>query len=251
MYPSVLAAFRKFTVDREGDTDFMYADSKNWVTTGIGNKIDDGSTEHSTSFKASDYAPALALPWRHRGSGAHATLQEIAAVWQLVKSRIDLNPHGGMIYKSLAGNDLYLDSAALGDLVSGTLRNVETHLRALYPNFQTIPGDAQLALVSMAWAMGTERMRLSFPKFNAAVRAGDFVTAARESHMVDANADRNDANRDLLFNAAAVVATGADPSRVYWPKKVTDVAKGGAGLAGFGLAVGFGTLAWYLLKRWA
>jgi GH24 family phage-related lysozyme (muramidase) len=252
MYPSVLAAFRKFTVDREGYTDFMYADRKNYVTTGIGNLIDASSQPNLTTGTASDLAPAIQLPWKHRGSSEHASAQEIANVWRLVKSRIDLSQRGGMIYKTLPGNDLFLDSGAINDLVADRLATNERALRQLYPNFDHIPADAQLALVSMAWAMGTGRMAASFPKFNAAVRGGDFATASLESHMSDANADRNDANRDLLLNAAAVQASGADPTRVYWPSTVTGAAKagvGGTGLVGL-LVVGLGTAAYYLSKRW-
>jgi GH24 family phage-related lysozyme (muramidase) len=247
-----LAAFRKFTVDREGYTDFMYADRKNYVTTGIGNLIDNSPAPNLTSGGPSAYAPALGLPWKHRGSNLPASNQEISDVWELVKSRIDLSQQGGMIYRSLPGNDLFLDSAAINDLVSDRLAINEHALRQIYPNFPHLPADAQLALVSMAWAMGTGRMASSFPHFNAAINSNppDFLTASLESHMSDANADRNDADRDLLLNAAAVQASGADPTRVYWPNKVSDVVKGGVGLAGFGVAVGLGTAAWYLAKRY-
>lgn len=254
LYPSVRAAFHKLTVDREGATDWMYADSKNFVTTGLGNKIDDSQTEHSVAFQPSDYRPALRFPWRHGKTGPLASGQEIAAAWQLVKSHIELNPRGGGIYASLPGNDLRLDSATVDAMVQEQYDVNAYNLAQLYPRLAFLPADAQLGLVSMAWAMGTERMRQSFPKFNAAINASppDFVTAARESHMRDASASRNDADRDLFLNAAAVQAGGLDPSVVHWPATVTQAAKvagaAGAGIAGLGLAVGLGTLAYYLLK---
>jgi GH24 family phage-related lysozyme (muramidase) len=231
MYSSVADAFWKFTADREGSLDFMYADVKNLVTTGIGNLIDPINT-------------ALNLPWRHRATGELASGPEIVSAWNTVKGRIDLNQKGGGYYRNVT--DLYLDKEAIQELVRQRLNQNEAILRQGFPNYDSLPADAQLGILSMAWAAGPYFYK-SFPMFTKAVNSGDYVTAAVQSHMKGLNADRQIANRELFANAADVIAKGADFATLYWPNTVV---KAGVGVAGTGIVVGLGFLTYHLLKKW-
>jgi hypothetical protein len=234
MYPSVADAFWKFTAEREGSLDFMYADVKNLVTTGIGNLIDPLNS-------------ALQLPWRHRATGELASGAEIAQAWNTVKSRTDLNQKGGGYYRNVT--DLYLQPNDIKNLVYVRLSQNEQILRQGFPQYDRLPADAQLGLNSMAWAAGPYFYK-SFPSFTAAVNRGDFATAAVQSHMKGLNADRQTANLQLFENANAVITKGADYAKLYWPDKVTEVAIAmGKGQAG-ALAVGVGLGALWALKKW-
>ncbi len=92
--------------------------------------------------------------------------------------------------------------------------------------FDNWPADAQMALLSMAWAMGPAGPG-NFPRFSAACENLDFNGAARECEM-DATGNpglvpRNLANKTLLSNAAVVRDQGLDASVLYYPTKLDGV----------------------------
>ena len=201
MRPTVRAAFLGFTKPLEGGVlSYMYADSLGNVTTGVGNKIDDGTA-----------APALALAWT-LPDGSAATPAEISSEWQLVKSSYPKIQS----YACKAITQLRLSAASLSSLYLNTLTGMDAALTARYPGYAAWPADAQLAVLSMAWAMGAA---FAFPKFDAAVNASppDFAAAALESHCSNCAAARNDANLFLLQNADTVTKGHLDPAVLWYP----------------------------------
>lgn len=232
MHASVLAAYRPFTAKFEGILPFMYADVKGLVTTGIGNLID-------------PVGAALALPWKHK-DGRSATPDEIRAEWTKVKGHTELKLKGGGAYAKVTS--LVLDDAAIDHLVATKLQQNEAVLRQRFPSFDRWPADAQLGLLSMAWAMGPH---FHFPVFEAALNQPrpDFKAAARASEMDATNNPglhpRNAANFQLFTNAANALKHAFPIDRLHWPENVPEVVRiGGAvvagvavvGLAGFALA---------------
>ena len=68
----------------------------------------------------------------------------------------------------------------------------------------------------MSWAMGPGWVT-SFPAVRAAFDAGDYATAAAQSHMQGTGIDmRNMANKLLFNNAALAAAKKADPDYLYY-----------------------------------
>jgi hypothetical protein len=219
--PSVRAAFISFSITFESKLSFMYLDIKNLVTTGIGNLID-------------PVGLALPLPWTDKTSGAVADAPTITAEWNTVKSRTDLSPSGGAAFGAIT--TLQLGDSDVNNLVLSQLDNNESTLKAVseFSGYDGWPADAQLGLLSMAWAMGPN-FAPGFPSFRAAcaaatvaVEAGDLATAASawntaavQSHMDDsANpglTPRNTADNTLFTNASKVIATGLDPSVLQYP----------------------------------
>lgn len=202
MRASVKAAFLPFSSKFEGYLPFMYADVKNLVTTGMGNLID-------------PIGAALALPWKNP-DGSLASQQQITDAWNAVKNA-GMSQRGGGAYKSVT--TIRLDEDGIQQLISGKLDNNEGILRSRFPAYDSWPADAQLALHSMAWALGPA---FKYPKFQAAVNQTypDFTTAAIESHMSDVGnpglVPRNDANRQLFQNASAVLSQNLDPDVLYY-----------------------------------
>ncbi|AKV03207.1 hypothetical protein AKJ09_09870 [Labilithrix luteola] len=99
--------------------------------------------------------------------------------------------------------------------------DMATRLRARFPSFPDWPADAQLAILSLAWACGPA---FHFPRLEAALRACDWRTAAIECRIADDAGTvklRNAANRTMLRNAAAVVESVRDPSALYYPEDLT------------------------------
>jgi GH24 family phage-related lysozyme (muramidase) len=211
MRPSVSAAARKFNEQFEGSLTWMYLDKEGYVTTGEGDLIDPLSA-------------ALALPWQTSGGG-NATQAEITDAWNAVKARTDLMSQGGGAFEGVT--TLRLSSQAVTNLVIAKLTTNEDYLRRYFPQWDTFPADAQLGILSMAWAMGPA-FPATFTSFTAAANAGDWATAAEQSQMkpTPGIAPRNAANL-ILFNNAAV--KGENPATLYYPGTPGAPESGGAG----------------------
>lgn len=195
MHSSVFKAFIPFSTQFEGRIPHMYLDIKGLVTIGIGNLIDP-LTEN--------------LPFVHEDSGAPATPEEIKEEWKFIKSHKELAQKG---YKA-AGKltKLYLRNDDIDHLVLTKLHQFELILKKYFPNFESWPADAQLATLSMAWAMGPDfpspNARVPWPKFTAHCREQSWSKAANECRMKESDnpgvIKRNDANV-ACFKYAAVV----------------------------------------------
>ena len=203
MHATVKAKFKSFNAPFEGVVRFMYLDVKGLVTVGVGNLID-------------PVGLALSLPFRYKSkpgtTGGLASRGEIEAEWHLIKSTTELAKKGHRACAPLT--KLELDDAAIDRLVAARLAQNESFLKRQKPfkEFESWPADAQLGLLSMAWAMGPG-FALKWPKFSASCTAMDFAGAATNCRMSEAGnagiVPRNRANA-RLFNNAAVVLDGED-----------------------------------------
>lgn len=223
MRQAVRDAFAAFSRPLEGWCNWPYLDEEGYVTTGMGDLIDPMSL-------------SLVLPWQFRGSGAPATRVQVATDWARVKALQAYRKEGGYssVFKDSAV--LVLSDAGIEILSSMKLDGNDTYLAASFPGYINWPADAQLALNSMAWALG-RAFRPEFPRFAAAVDALDFQTAAGK--LGDANVDvtcrgqawmedsanpglrrRNVENKVLFQNAAIIVAGKLDCDTLYFPRSL-------------------------------
>ena len=204
MYPSVRAAFRAFNEPFEGVVPWMYLDIKGLVTVGVGNLID-------------PVALALALPFRLRNEpNIAATTGQIAAEWHAIKSDTTLARAGYRACEPLT--QLGLDDASIDALIAVRLDENEQILKknAAFRGFDDWPADAQLGLLSMAWALGPGGPA-RFRRFATACLNHDFVRAAANCAInAQGNpgvAPRNRANQTLFQNAAVA----PNPSLLHYP----------------------------------
>jgi len=215
MYDSVRVAFRGFNEPFEGVVHWMYLDVRGLVTIGVGNLID-------------PIEAALALPFHSLAApGAVATEAQISAEWHRIKSDPTLATRGYKACESMT--QLRLDDAAVDALIASRLAGNEASLKKklAFAHFDTWPADAQLGLLSMAWALGAGGPS-TFPHFSAACQTLDFATAAEECTINEQGnagvAPRNRANRILFRNAAMIRAGGGyDPARLYYPSSLGPV----------------------------
>lgn len=201
---SVRDYFPTFTEPLEGRVAWMYQDVKGLVTVAVGNLIDTPEE-------------AAALPFEHRDTHLPATRDEIVAEWNRIKSAPGLAKGGHLEAKKI--RTLELSDAAMDDLVHRRFDVDEARLAAFYPDWANWPADARLGAHSIAWSGSFFPTR--WTNFNAAANAGDWTTAAAQSHLQeDGNPGikpRNKADFQLFTNAAAVVAQGLDRSKIYYP----------------------------------
>jgi GH24 family phage-related lysozyme (muramidase) len=242
MKASVADKYTEFTTKFEGKLPFMYLDVKNLVTTGIGNLID-------------PIGSALSLPWKHR-DGSRASQSEIASAWNAVKNRKDLSQKGGGVYAGVT--DLRLDNDGIKEVVNRKLLSNEEILRKRFRSYDSWPADAQLGVLSMAWAAGAN---FKSPKFEEAANGllPDFTAMARESKF-NAKGNpglvpRNEANQLLFTNAARIMHLGLDFESLFWPLEITDEMKKDAiiaakGLGGITVVAGVGILGYLAFKNY-
>ncbi len=204
LIPAVREAFWAFSVPLEGYVSHMYRDTKNLVTVGVGQLID-------------PMAYAMALPFK-RKDGTRASREEIAHEWRRIHVAPDLDKLGWRAAERIA--QLHLDEADVERLFAAKVDENVGHLAKRCP-FAAIPADAQMALLSWAWACGPHA---KFPKMLAAVSRGDFATAAEEIRVTDGKGKapgtlslRNAANRRMMLNAAAVAAAGMPYDVLHYP----------------------------------
>lgn len=207
----VLDAFPGFTANLEGALSFLYLDSLGIPTTAYGNAL------FST-------AAMCALPWRH-ADGSFASRDEMIAEYSTIKNLKDVvSPHGvlwplcgGGAFKPMTR--LHLDAAGISTLVQRTIQTNDAAMLKKFPDWEEWPANAQLAIHSLVWACGSA---YTFPKMDAALRARDFDTAAREIEMTPKDNPGNDltrrnaANELLMTNAARVQAYHLDPDSLNW-----------------------------------
>jgi hypothetical protein len=211
MYPVVKSQFRKFNEPFEGVVNYMYLDVKGLVTIGVGNLIDPVNA-------------ALGLPFRYKSNGQPASRTDILAEWNLLKGKQDLAKKGHLACAGLT--KLELDGPAIDNLIAIRLQQNESFLtrQKAFLQFDQWPADAQLGLLSMAWAMGAG-FGSGYPMFSAACEKMDFDAASEQCKMQETGnpgvIPRNRANKLLFANAAAVLAGEADSfyrrDTLYYP----------------------------------
>lgn len=221
MFPAVQSGFPTFSTKFEGRVPYMYLDVLGLVTVGVGNLVDPVLAAQALPFRFKN-RPGVAAP------GSAATADQIAAEWQMLKNDSSLKTRG---YKACEPiTQLELSDDAIDSLVIDRLTKNESFLKRQpwFQDFDTWPADAQLGLLSMAWAMGPAGPG-NFPSFRAACQRLDFNTAAAQCKMNEAGnpgvVPRNQANFTLFSNAAIVVVGaaqgGLQRANLYYPQVLT------------------------------
>lgn len=240
MKASVMAAFKNFQTKFEGALNYMYTDVYGLVTTGIGNLVDNGPRRHAAGDDVGGATSAMVqgLPWKH-ADGSPASSSEIDAEYWSIKNAWPSVQ--SVAAKSIA--TLHLEDAAISNIVVEKAHEFEDTLRRSFPDYDNLPADAQMGLLSMSWAMGAG-FAPGWPHFTQAVNSKDFSSAATQSHMNDSTnpglVPRNAANVILFNNAAQVESAGGDPEVLYYPTSLTSpsqVQSSGGGIASSGTAL--------------
>jgi hypothetical protein len=192
----------------------MYLDVAGLVTTGLGNLL--GTP-----------AAALQFSWR-KPDGSTASSAEVTAEWQKVHGLQSMRKGGGGAFQSVT--TLRCTDASIDAVINLRLNQNEEQLVKAFSDWENWCADAQLATLSMSWAMGAFWPG-KWPHFCQAANAGswgaivapDPSTGRAMGQMNDAgqNAsfrDRNAANLVMFGNSAVVAERGMDVTPVYYPR---------------------------------
>jgi hypothetical protein len=197
MWPSVRAVWLPFTGQLEGVISHFDRCISERVTIAYGVMVE-------------PVAVAMALPMVHT-DGRPATREEIAAEWARVKAAPGLGKAGHRAARPLCL--LHLTPQGIEAVTWARLDEMCKALLERFPAFASWPADAQLAVLSLAWACGTS---FDYPRCVAAIGRQDWATAAAECRIrVPDLPDRSEAQRRHFLAAARVAALGLDPAELF------------------------------------
>ena len=200
----IRSVFMKFSIPFENHIPWMYLDVKGLVTVGVGYLIDSPVLKNPSVL-------ALDLSW-HSKDGSPVTAEALQAEWWKIKKATKLSRAGAAPAK-----DMTVFRLSNAEIERTTLLRLEVFYEKLlesYPEMPLWPIPAQLATLSMAWAMGPGFPAM-FPKFSTAVRDLDFLAAASECTIREAGnpgvIKRNIKNRALFAEAAKALEPAPAP----------------------------------------
>lgn len=209
-------AYHAFSAPLEGRVPTMYADCLGLITTGVGNLIN-------------TQAAALALPWR-LADGLKASQAAVLADWN--KLHADPAYYAARKWTVYSKTMLcHLDDDAIDALVSRQLDLNEAIIRKRFPAWDSFPADAQLAIMSVAWAVGAgfflpKPQGPGFINLAKCIDAQDWEGCVAACPIREKGnpgvVPRNAKNRFCFHNAALVKAAGLLPDGLWWPNVVVD-----------------------------
>lgn len=180
----------------EGWTNYMYLDSRGYVTIGVGHLIPNASD-------------AVQIPFVVPSSGQRASSQQIGQAYNNLSSLPSGN-YTARYYERFT--QLRVKNVWVARMLDRQLKLFYGELCRLYPGFQLFPESAKIALFDMIFNLGATKLRMLFPKFNQAIQQRDWQVAASESHRLPpVSVARNQYVHDLLIKAAlaSTVHSGA------------------------------------------
>jgi GH24 family phage-related lysozyme (muramidase) len=182
-----------FIAPFEGNIPHMYLDTEGFVTVGIGNML-----------PSSDAASALAFT--NRATQNPATKEEIKTDFDSVSAQEKAK--AAKYYRQFTKLDF--PDIEVNRLFQIRVAEFQKQLRQAYSDHDTYPDPAQLALLDMAFNLGTGALKKKWPKLNQAIDKQDWVDAAEQCNRPGANAVRN-AGTKALFEQAARPAEKTTP----------------------------------------
>ena len=195
MRPSVETAWPVMARDHEGVLPFMYLDTLNFLTIGIGTLMDAPTAPEEI----------LTLPWFHKTSKVWATDSHIALEYEVVQNRPDLSPKGGSAFADIT--DLRIGDNTINGLLWGDTLWIWERLIQNIPAIPNWPADAQLAILGHGLQSRTELpQRGAIFSFVDPIKTANF-DALSELCMAYSTHRRWQNRAKLWINAELVVGT--------------------------------------------
>ncbi len=156
----------------EGSIPWMYRDTVGRVTVGVGVMLPNA-------------AAAIALPFLVGGKPAGETT--IAAEF----TRVNALPMGRAAHFYQKDDGIELAQGEIDSLLQRVVLRCETQLRTQIAGYDGFPDQAKMALLDMAYNLGSEGLLKNFPRLIQAAQAGDWKQAAAQSFRHGPGASRN------------------------------------------------------------
>lgn len=185
----------------EGESPYMYPDTKGNITVGIGH--------HLPSI---EYAQKLPFYYDDEKGKREASDKDIERAYNKLKktqSGLNYTEYDPDVYSQY--EKVKLEKQRIDRHYDDLLRQHARELRQKLPNFDTFEPEAQQALLDMQFNIGDRKFREQYekngkyveawPKLFEAIANRDWMRAAEESHRKDVQSSRNKAIKDLFLKA--------------------------------------------------
>lgn len=182
----------------EGNVDHMYLDSNGFVTVGIGHMLANAAEAQKLPFLDHQGNKASKADIKNDYTAVKKQVRQLQQAQQLYK----LAQRSAAYYKRFT--KLHLSQTEINRQVNKHINTFYKELKRIYPDYDTYPKDARLALMDMIFNLGMTKLRNKFFKLNGAVKAKNWATAAKESRRVNVKPPRNKYVRDLFNKASAI-----------------------------------------------
>jgi GH24 family phage-related lysozyme (muramidase) len=180
----------------EGDIPYMYLDSKNFVTVGIG-----------TYLSTAD--DAKKLTFYNRKTYVKSTDQDIQTAYDAVAAAVPDKkkfPHGKVASSYESVTEIGMTPTDIGERWLADVKTFQQQLPTYFKGFATYPADARQALTDIAYQYGASgASKADGSKVKTAAEKGDWSAAADCTDDLEGSDDRN-AARKTLFQSAAKAA---------------------------------------------
>lgn len=197
--------YHEFSAPLEGRVPSMYCDILGLVTCGVGNLIDPISLAEQIRWTLDD--------------GTRAPLDVVRADWHKLKSNAAYYAKRHWRFAQ-ADTRCRMTEDEIDRVVKMRLASNEAIIKKRFPKWDDFPADAQLAIMSMAWAVGAG-FYTKFPNLSRCIDAQDWVGCVASCKIREAGnpgvVPRNAKNRFCFHNAAIVKAEGSDAGVCHWP----------------------------------
>lgn len=224
--PQILERWHAFSEPLEGRVPSLYLDVKGLITVGVGNLCN---------------TPAAAVAikgWTI--DGRPATDREVREDWMALRAEDDRRLREGQaslrkLHWKYAQpyTRIRLPDAAIDTLVREKLASNVAHLRKIFPTWDAFPADAQLGILSIAWAAGPaldvdalDNGNGGWPNFCKFARADNWTACVAACKLREEGnpgvVPRNAQNRHCFMNAALVVSLGLPRGTLHWPGDAPD-----------------------------
>jgi GH24 family phage-related lysozyme (muramidase) len=188
----------------EGNFSYMYLDSRDNVTVGIGHLLSTVQDAQALNFIYRKDQPELKAGQKG-GPGSGAKKGDAAGSAAITADYARVVAKAGLGYRAQAFDsvaELELSSDDVNALLDQDVASFEAQLPALFPDFSTYPPAAQLALLDLIYNLGRGGLK-KFVVLGKAVKKKDWKTASENCHRQGVPEARNKDTKDLFLVAVA------------------------------------------------
>lgn len=186
----IMGTLLDLIIKEEGIVDHLYLDTRGNVTCGVGRLI--SRSGQLGEYSWSDFGTALRdfnMLQQMKRDCQYGLKWPATRYAPLCRARM-LNPREGL---------------------AETIELLDKELTKRLSWFEAQPIQVQYALIDAAYNLGVSGLLKGYPKMLAALAAGDYLTAAKESHRKGISDDRNRRTADRIRSASAAI--GLRPGR--------------------------------------
>ncbi len=182
-------AIRKKLEEYEGFIEHIYRDSNGFATVAVGHMMPNVQAAQQLTF--------------YTQKGSRATAAEIKVDYDAVMKQ----PANRLAVFYKRFTTLKMKRADADQLTNKHIDSFYKELKIIYPDFDTFPSEAKLALIDIIFNVGMTNLKNKWPTMNAAIKAKDWAKAAANSNRkAPISAARNKYVKDLFIKASLVKA---------------------------------------------